>query len=488
MHDFSSRLSFACLFAALFVSGVAAALPDGADILIRDGTIIATAADYEMDGTMWTMLTRLEDSSTYTYRSTDHGLSWQYRLVSRASGRIFDKLGLVVGEGESSFVYTFVLDPVNNGDLWLARLDTRTDSLLSIPVLSGPDTIRDFAVCRDYTGANYWLYAVVTAPDSNSQRALRFLRSTDYGRDWSVTDSYPEWHEDPHLSAGAGAYIYFSGHRPDALKMWTNYHYLDHGQWAWTLFNLGEGVADPVIGAAFTLPESTASAWCVWSEDYQNSGDWDVKYCYSTSGGDNWSLPQYLAASTDADEGYPDLRNYTSLGNTYINASYIRDVGTDRTVYRRYANAPTPTGWSDTLRINQGSAGTGTNVRPKLCYTPGGPFSGAGCVFVGEGLNGCWWNGPYPGNVAESKDAAGRLMSIQPSIGCGPFLIKAGSPTAVLVHDRAGRLVRSLEPDRSGTANWDGHDDMGRAVASGVYFVRLTAGDRRATEKVVLHR
>jgi hypothetical protein len=194
----------ACLLSPLV--GTATARSYGADILIREGTIVATAADYEMDGTMWTAFTRLDDSSTYVYQSTDHGLSWQYKQVSGASGRIFDKLGIVIGEGESSFVYTFLLDPVNNGDLWLVRQDPRTGDMLTVAVACGPDTIRDLAVCRDYSGSNYWLYAVATNPDppANS-RALRFLRSTDYGRTWAVMDSYAVQVIDPHLSAGAGS-------------------------------------------------------------------------------------------------------------------------------------------------------------------------------------------------------------------------------------------------------------------------------------------
>ena len=79
-------------------------------------------------------------------------------------------------------------------------------------------------------------------------------------------------------------------------------------------------------------------------------------------------------------------------------------------------------------------------------------------------------------------------MLIQPSTGRGPFHIKAESTTAVAVRDRVGRLVRSLEADRSGTANWDGRDETGRLVASGIYFVRLKAGDRRATAKIALQR
>jgi hypothetical protein len=35
---------------------------------------------------------------------------------------------------------------------------------------------------------------------------------------------------------------------------------------------------------------------------------------------------------------------------------------------------------------------------------------------------------------------------------------------------------------------WNGRDDRGRSLAHGVYFCRLTAGDYRATEKVVFQK
>jgi hypothetical protein len=55
-----------------------------------------------------------------------------------------------------------------------------------------------------------------------------------------------------------------------------------------------------------------------------------------------------------------------------------------------------------------------------------------------------------------------------------------------------GRRVRSLvdkvyEPGRY-TLAWDGHDDGGRAVAPGVYYVRFVAGAKRFTHSVVLLR
>ncbi len=58
------------------------------------------------------------------------------------------------------------------------------------------------------------------------------------------------------------------------------------------------------------------------------------------------------------------------------------------------------------------------------------------------------------------------------------------------VHDVTGRLVRTLvegavEPGRHAVA-WDGRDERGAAVASGVYFVRLSAGERSSAKKILL--
>ena len=58
----------------------------------------------------------------------------------------------------------------------------------------------------------------------------------------------------------------------------------------------------------------------------------------------------------------------------------------------------------------------------------------------------------------------------------------------VAVHDVSGRLVRY---DRLGAREpggyvwtWNGRDGQGRVAASGVYFVRLLAGNRTLTQKV----
>ena len=71
------------------------------------------------------------------------------------------------------------------------------------------------------------------------------------------------------------------------------------------------------------------------------------------------------------------------------------------------------------------------------------------------------------------------------------FRLPEASQVALTGHDIAGRLVTTLlsrENCESGSHEivWNGQDYHGRKVASGVYFVRLVAGDHKESMKVVL--
>jgi alkaline phosphatase len=61
-----------------------------------------------------------------------------------------------------------------------------------------------------------------------------------------------------------------------------------------------------------------------------------------------------------------------------------------------------------------------------------------------------------------------------------------------VIYDAAGRRVRTLvdRPLGAGTQAipWDGRDERGAQVASGVYFAKLTAGAAELRSKVVLVR
>jgi hypothetical protein len=72
------------------------------------------------------------------------------------------------------------------------------------------------------------------------------------------------------------------------------------------------------------------------------------------------------------------------------------------------------------------------------------------------------------------------------------YTLDAQRRTLLQIHDLTGRVVRTLcaSSMKRGaySVTWNGRDDRGRELARGVYFCRFTAGDYRATEKLVLQR
>ena len=106
-------------------------------------------------------------------------------------------------------------------------------------------------------------------------------------------------------------------------------------------------------------------------------------------------------------------------------------------------------------------------------------------------------------NGTEARSAPVRVEPVPPSLWLGqnhpnPFnpstTIRFGVPAparvTLRVYDVAGRVVRTLaEGDRPAgeyDVAWDGRDDRGVAVAAGVYFYRVAAGEQTVTRKMIL--
>lgn len=70
------------------------------------------------------------------------------------------------------------------------------------------------------------------------------------------------------------------------------------------------------------------------------------------------------------------------------------------------------------------------------------------------------------------------------------FTLPENAVVKLVIYDVAGRIVRTLVDEKRRADNyevtWDGRDMHGDAVASGVYFYRISAGKHRATRKMVL--
>jgi len=73
------------------------------------------------------------------------------------------------------------------------------------------------------------------------------------------------------------------------------------------------------------------------------------------------------------------------------------------------------------------------------------------------------------------------------------FTLPGRASVTLDIYDVAGRLVRRLAAGEEMEAGprevfWDGMNDAGRAVSSGVYYSRLTAGRETVTRTLVLTR
>jgi len=72
------------------------------------------------------------------------------------------------------------------------------------------------------------------------------------------------------------------------------------------------------------------------------------------------------------------------------------------------------------------------------------------------------------------------------------FSLAEDRNTSLVVYDALGRTVRTLVngplPAGTHTVRWDGRDDTGAAVSSGVYLYRLTAGGVTETRRMTLVR
>jgi len=100
-----------------------------------------------------------------------------------------------------------------------------------------------------------------------------------------------------------------------------------------------------------------------------------------------------------------------------------------------------------------------------------------------------------PTSAADAPEAAARV-AVAPNPFVGETAVRfdapAGAAARVAVHNLRGEVVRTLARERLDRGRhsftWDGRDEGGRLVPSGVYFVRCEVGSGTSVGKAVLIR
>jgi hypothetical protein len=93
---------------------------------------------------------------------------------------------------------------------------------------------------------------------------------------------------------------------------------------------------------------------------------------------------------------------------------------------------------------------------------------------------------PEGARLASKPNPFGRATQLH-------FTLPASGRTWITIHDVRGRVVRHLSrgemlPAGNHQLPWDGRDDAGRSLASGIYFTRLRTADQVITRKITLLR
>jgi hypothetical protein len=441
----------------------------GLDALVSARVGASIAADYTMDGMMYAAAATL-DSTTLVYRSTDHGASWSNLTgVMNSPKVLYDKVGLVVTGGDSARVFLFFLHPNSDGDVYLARYNLDGSGFYYTSVLIGADSIGDFAFCADNDN-HYYLYGCAYSTTRTSGSNGKILRSTDYGVTWAVTSSFGNLNQVSYQN-GAGAWQYLSTavRYPGIqgqINALTNHSYGDPARWSETAVRPDTfPLEEPVFCPAFTTPETSATAWLAYHHADSGTGEYSVRTAYTQDGGVTFSTPAALARDSGAGDVWPDLKPYRSPGNDYMNISYISMRNGVRRLYRRYCQAIDPGNWSDTTRVTSKEALRSHLQKPLLLYSPDGPGSGGGCVFVSyASSDSMFWNAPWQTGVAEPVAPKAAWRDLTPSLVRGVLMTEdRGRKTedrAELL-DASGRRAMGLKP---------GANDV-RTLAPGIYFV-----------------
>jgi PKD repeat protein len=113
-----------------------------------------------------------------------------------------------------------------------------------------------------------------------------------------------------------------------------------------------------------------------------------------------------------------------------------------------------------------------------------------------------------PNDEASSPESAPSLVQTESSMGEPypnpgnpgiwiPFTLSKADRVTIRIYDMSGRLLRTLELgektqgkylSKDKAAYWDGKNEAGEEVASGIYFHTLQAGDFTATKKMIVRR
>jgi len=210
-----------------------------------------------------------------------------------------------------------------------------------------------------------------------------------------------------------------------------------------------------------------------------------VNSCASYDGGSNWSY-----------EGSVFGPDATSWGVSAITGRKRGGFGAVMTGYNygvyRYRDYPAGV-WSDTVHFTDGLVEP--RIKPSIEWIATNSY---GIVYVDRPTQGAWFDisqWPEPPGI-EEKSPGQILLNATPSVFTSQtsieYTLGMKQNISLDVYDILGNhiinLVSGEIPAGKNSAGWDGKDDLGNSVASGMYFCVLETNTGEIVEKLTLLR
>jgi hypothetical protein len=499
-------------------SGSNKALTWGNDVTIVEGPVgggISLTSD--TSGNLYAVRCSTHTAITLViYKSTDAGESWS-RLTTTGtpSGSLLHPVLLTGSNGDK--LYLFYLTSNLYGSVRLLRYtqDGTFDGNFGVKLDS--DTITYFSACTDLGKGDYLMVAYQREQMGDDTPDLYTIVSTDQGETWENEVKITDDGSHPDIAYGNDGYLYCVHEKTGGAD--TEIAFIrssDYGM-SWELgtgeYLTGDTYDDtyPKVAALHHAAPTDAYVWVAYNH-YWGDGNFDLHYAYSTNGGVNWTKGFVLASSAEYDEIACDLWAKPEESYNFVRICYLKygwvsiplhGFAEISQIHSAVVYRTSPAGWYAFERISDHSAAIsddsrevcqGAYTRNQVCVLY------AGKPYPGNFENIYFDNGGWTdvGNEIEEEEAipdfslsANYPNPFNPETKISYFIPKT-SHVRLEIFNLLGQRIRTLVNESQAvgekTVTWDGRDENGQELASGVYLYRLQAGDFNQTNKMVLIR
>lgn len=397
------------------------------------------------------------------------------------------------------------LDPLNSGTMTTDTLDPNAVGLKVSP------------------GSGLVAQGNAGGPFTPSSITYTLTNQSDYALNFSVTSGV-SWAD---VTNGSGT-IAFGGTADVTVSLNSNANSMGNGGYNglinFTNMTDGEGDTSRTVSLQIGVPEM------VYSFDMSNDPDWDMQGAWSygsptgSGGADHGNSDPSSGATGNDVIGYNLSGDYTDdMSETHLTTLPIdcSDLSAVSLKFQRYLNVEQPT--YDHAYVKVSTDGSSfTTVWENTSEVTDSSWSlqdidissiadGAETLYVRWTMgttDGSWrysgWNiddvqiwGLSPeDNLSDAGDLPGYKVSLNnhpnpfnPMTKVS-FGIERDGLALINIYNVQGQLVRRLVSGNMAAGmhevTWDGRDETGVTVGSGVYFARLTSGGQVAERKMVL--